>query len=746
LKYIRPLKNSDTNIGGKARGLQVLLNKNHHVPETYVCILEAYKKWLETGNIILEDLKEELNQVIQNDKDYIVRSSATLEDSPDHSYAGQLMSIPKVRGTDRILNSIVTVWESASSNSIKEYSIRKGIGQEIGVAVIIQEMLDPKFSGVVFTKNPINGIDEIIIEIVSGSSDKLLQEGIDPERWIYRWDKFVEKPEKHLIDEKIVQKIAKTSKKMEVSLSVPLDLEWIYYNDKIWWIQLREITTIDELDYYSNKISSEQLPGLIKPLIWSINIPLVCGSWINLLEEMIGTTSLKPSDMAKQFYYRAYYNMSKLGKAFEIIGIPRDSLEILMRGEKDASIKPKPPLRLYPRLLKFSVDKFFYERKLKAHLKKSKTAIKKFETQRVSNSKEALLVIDELFQYNQEASYYVIISQLLHSIFHQLFSRTHKNDISNLELEPEISSINPNYFLSKLSQQISISEIEELTIQKILDNENLSLKYLDFINRFGHLSDSGNDFSEPTWSDTPEHVLSLIKYQAKTHVNLSKKRIFKSGKSRLYRKVIRLYELREKISFNYTKSYGLFRKYFLIIAKDLVNRGILEEESDIFFLTYTQIQKLVITSSIEVIKNSIRDIKQEMEQMEHVFPPSEIYGEDPPPVLSKNIDTTIFKGIAASKGYYKGIIKHVKTFNEFDQVEPGEILVIPFSDISWLPILSKAGAIISESGGILSHAAVIAREYEIPAILGVKNTHNLPDGSHVLIDGFKGLIQMIEKN
>jgi len=93
-----------------------------------------------------------------------------------------------------------------------------------------------------------------IIETVSGRSEKILQKGIDPDRWIYRWGKLLEKPEKSRINEKIISKIAAASKYLEVKIGSPLDLEWVYYNDQVWWIQLREITTIDEHDFFSNKL------------------------------------------------------------------------------------------------------------------------------------------------------------------------------------------------------------------------------------------------------------------------------------------------------------------------------------------------------------------------------------------------------------------------------------------------------------------------------------------------------------
>ena len=126
-----------------------------------------------------------------------------------------------------------------------------------------------------------------------------------------------------------------------------------------------------------------------------------------------------------------------------------------------------------------------------------------------------------------------------------------------------------------------------------------------------------------------------------------------------------------------------------------------------------------------------------------IEPPSRIYGEDPPPPLIGGENLTQVKGLAASNGYYKGRLRHVKSISDFTHVEPGDVVVVPFSDISWSPLFVKSGAIISESGGVLSHAAVIAREFRIPAVLSVEGAFRLPDGQMVVVDGFTGTITVV---
>lgn len=698
---------------------------------------------------LLEDITNELAPLIAKNRIYIFRSSAKYEDSKEHSYAGQFKSVSGVKGIENIIHAIQDVWKSSESESIQYYSSKIANKNEIKLAVIIQEMIEPDFSGVVFTKNPNTGIDETIIEAIPGVSENILQQGKDPYRWVYRWNKIIEEPEKRVIKEDVIIEIAQISKQIEKKLGYPLDLEWVYSNDKLWWIQLREITTIEKYDYYSNRISKDHLPGLIKPLIWSINIPLVCGAWITLIEEILGKTELRPETMAKQFFFRAYYNMGLLGQVFEKIGIPKDSLELMMEGNKDTKYKVKPPLMMYPKIIKFVLEKSFFEKQLNSHLKKSDLLIEEYNNKKSEDLLELIDYIDGVFNFNYSAAYYVIISQLLFSVFNTLFrNRLEKNSIpvEGYEFGLIKLEINPNIHLEDIISDLGNIPLSNVTLEKIYSNDKIRKKFNDFLDNFGYLSDNGNDFSEPTWIETPEHVVGLINLYHKIDIDPKKQeKTHNVNNWWLYKKNLKLYELREKISFNYVKSYGLFRQYFLQIGKLFVNKKIIENKNDIFYLTHEQIKKIILNNESKSQNPIIKEIKYKMNQNELIFVPQEIYGDHEPPIINDQNSRSIIKGTPASKGYVKGSIRYVRHLKEACKIKNGEIIVIPFSDISWMPVLTKAGAIVCESGGILSHAAVVSREYGIPAIMGVKDAYSIPEGTNVVIDGYTGTIIVDEK-
>lgn len=121
-----------------------------------------------------------------------------------------------------------------------------------------------------------------------------------------------------------------------------------------------------------------------------------------------------------------------------------------------------------------------------------------------------------------------------------------------------------------------------------------------------------------------------------------------------------------------------------------------------------------------------------------------IFGDDSPPIVRKDAVSKRLNGLPSSKGYYEGPAKIVMGLSDIDKLVQGDVLVIPFTDFSWTPLFAKAGAVISESGGILSHCSIIAREYGIPAVVAVEGAIRIPDNARIIIDGYTGEIQIIQ--
>jgi pyruvate,water dikinase len=130
--------------------------------------------------------------------------------------------------------------------------------------------------------------------------------------------------------------------------------------------------------------------------------------------------------------------------------------------------------------------------------------------------------------------------------------------------------------------------------------------------------------------------------------------------------------------------------------------------------------------------------KRELQECREMTLPSIIYGDQQPPLM--NHCGSRLKGTPTSRGYYRGAVKVVRGIRDFDKVEAGSVLVIPYSDVGWTPLFTKAGALIAESGGMLSHSSIIAREYNIPAVVSVSGACQLKDNTVVSVDGYLGEI------
>ena len=120
------------------------------------------------------------------------------------------------------------------------------------------------------------------------------------------------------------------------------------------------------------------------------------------------------------------------------------------------------------------------------------------------------------------------------------------------------------------------------------------------------------------------------------------------------------------------------------------------------------------------------------------------FGEDFVPTRDDEAPATTLHGTPSSRGTHYGVARVIRGIAEFDRVEEGDIIVIPFSDVGWTPLFAKAGAVVAESGGMLSHSSIVAREYGIPCVVSVSGAMSIPDGSMAVVDGYRGIVTLQE--
>ena len=769
--------------GSKAAQLHFLISKKLPVPVTHVCVWDAHAAYLENGSEVLAAIQQEITQKLDLTKSYAVRSSANVEDGQKHSFAGQFASVLDVRGLQNILDAIHSVWESARNPKLSSYLDGSDTSfDQLRMAVILQEMVQPAVSGVAFSKNPLTGLDEIVVEAVAGSGEALVQDGATPARWIYKWGAWITQPAQTQIDKSIIGDVVAKTRSIAEIFNRPLDLEWVYSGTAVFLVQLREITALDNINIYSNRISREVLPGIIKPLVWSINVPLVNSAWIDIFTELIGPNDIEPDDLSKSFYYRAYFNMGVIGRVFAELGMPKETLELMMGlegGNETPKFRPSNKvLRHIPRMLKFALAKLLYRRDIEKFLPEMDHVYAVFNAKPLAemNESELLAALNELIAFNRQAAYMNIIGPLLMLLYNSLFKRSLSRTglkYENFDMTHNMVGIEkyaPGTHLDKL--RAAYRQLD-LSLQEKVKNggypefqastavpENFRQETAEFIKNFGHLSDSGNDFSRVPWREDPDFVLNMIvnwdnhpggsSSQPKGYPESTENKMLNwdtaplspSKKWRMnwqYQQARRFRLYRDAISFKYTYGYGLIRNYLLALAARFEERGLLTTADDIFYLYIPEVRALVDGDFQAQVSDLVQSRRREIAQVEEVVLPEIIYGDAVPPPEMQDLRQTRLSGIPTSGGYYRGQVCIINNLNEFDKMHPGAVLVIPYSDVSWTPLFAKAGAVIAESGGILSHSSIVAREYMVPAVVSVLGAGQLlKDGMTVTVDGYKG--------
>lgn len=320
-----------------------------------------------------------------------------------------------------------------------------------------------------------------------------------------------------------------------------------------------------------------------------------------------------------------------------------------------------------------------------------------------------------------------------------------------------------NVALKKLADDIqSQEELKKAVMdEEIIENSFLtnmknnypdfSIKLQKFLDEFGWKSNSSYcAFGSLSWFEDITSLFSLIKvllqsdkkipinnkYQA---ILTEIKRCFSDKKgTKVYKKIkeIRNYHMnREESLYMIEMCYGLARR--IVFEMNQRFPEIFDQPKDILFLTLDEVYSL--PSGLNDYKNRIKIRKANRHKNEKLWNNISLGAQT-------DLKNTLI-GISGNRGYCRGRVKVILTLQEFDKMQSGDILVCRYTDPSWTPLFVLASAIVSDTGGPLSHSAIVAREYNIPAVLGCGNaTDALQDGQEIVVDGDKGIVSILSLN
>jgi len=272
----------------------------------------------------------------------------------------------------------------------------------------------------------------------------------------------------------------------------------------------------------------------------------------------------------------------------------------------------------------------------------------------------------------------------------------------------------------------------------------------------------------PRWHEAPEHVFNILKaiVQDETPQGSLDKKQGRDTKSeqeietrvksqtigwikwKLISTVLNFARnyiiFRENQRFNLDRWITMNRKIYLAIGRIFQGKAILSEPSDVFFLRKNEIRRIsegkCTNNEREKIKRVVKERKDEFLGNENVTPPKFLQGNCESNDSPQKFETKL-AGIPASKGILTGPVRVLDRIDDIWRVRTGEILVVPRTDPGWTPVFSKIGGLITETGGLLSHGAVVSREYGIPAVTNIPDACRIfKTGQTITIDGSKGTI------
>jgi pyruvate,water dikinase len=750
--------------GNKANSLIFLHHYGFNIPLTYLVTTGTYENYLAGDSTLNDRMRSELEELPA--RTWAVRSSTSAEDSHEFSFAGQFQTVINVSGTDAIISAVRQVWDSARILNDNDYIRKTGVSS-IRCGVIIQEMIPARLAGVSFSRNPVTNQNETVIEAVEGAGEELVQKGVTPLRWRIRKEVILEGNDRHPMIE-IIKKVASDTERLRRYYGKHIDIEWVHDGIHLYYLQLRQITAKKDLSVYSCKMAREMLPGQVKPLVWSVNIPLVNGTWIGLLEEITGPLDIKPEDLAKPFYYQAYFNIAVLGSILQKIGIRPDSLEKFMTGNGSGMHSFRPGIRTVRhtfRIIRFLKSKMAFEKTFlrEFELLKARCRELSLNLDKEFNPETYGRLYEQLFENGRRLAYLNIVAPMLGTMYHKGLKK--KLEKAGLEYDtldfrkdfPELVDYEPLPHMVEIRKEIEAlpQAIRErctsmAALRSLPEASEISRKVGHFTELFGHLSESGTDLSYVKWKEDPEALFRLIlnsdmhgrKGELYTLESLEERGIKVTASLRkAYLRAGKFKVYREQISSLYIYGYGLFRRLFLLAGRELVSRGLLERADDIFYLTRTEVDEIIKhngSAASSDYRDRVRNRMSEMEETKDIVLPVVIYGDEAP--LPETGRSKNHSGTGTSPGSYTGTTRVVKNLTDFEKVSRGDVLLIPFSDVSWTPVLAKAGAIVSETGGMLSHCSIIAREMGIPAMVSVANACAIGSGLKVTVNGSNGVL------
>lgn len=834
--YDKMSKNVDIKeVGGKAYNLIKLAQIGINIPECFYITTEFFYKFLgenidlykrmlkeyseENREKIIElitktdfdeELKTEVNSRLVKFNKLAVRSSATDEDGATCSFAGMLESYLNVEKQD-VFDAIKKCFISCFSKRVMEYRKNNNlINENISMAVIIMEMVDADFAGVVFTSNPrTNNPDEVYITAVEGLGEAIVSGKENSSDYALNiFNEIVYKNETEFkVEEKLLIEIAKTAKMIEEKDEHRrgLDIEYAVKNNEIYILQSRLITTSSHIDKNKNRTILdnsniiESYSGVTTPLTYTFAKEVYSKIYHQTLrnfcvsEKAISSIEDDLNNMLyfyeNKIYYKlnSWYKMTSLYPGYEKNKRYMENMMGVKTPLEETNGQAKT--RLVKIYAKFIYKMLRMKKDSAIFLKRFNEVTGDYRNNKFDGktNKELINIYETLENEIIDDFTTPIANDMGAMVFYGILTdKVKKKSILNgdgliskiLSKQGNVESVKQTTMLLDLVDEIKKDE-KILKIFQEEDNtyliDELGKNELDifkkinmYIQKFGARSMEELKLETITLNEDPTFLFNTIKSYLSIDTNenttvdiIDDSEIlnhYKFLEKFLMDKLIKCTKYfirnRELLRLQRTYIYDIIRNIYLAIGRNLEKEQIIDNYRDIFYLEKKEISDFVNGTEMKNIKSVIHNRKEEYlenkgkEIYERMYFYGDVKKENMIPIYSMQETNSDDTTLKGVAGGGNVKIGIVKYVQEpSEKFEKGYILMAKRTDPGWTILFPMAEAIIIERGSILSHSAVVAREMGKTLVVGVRGlTEKVRDGDKVKVDGINGTIEIIGEN
>ncbi|HET7274102.1 MAG TPA: rifamycin-inactivating phosphotransferase [Longimicrobiaceae bacterium] len=751
---------------------------------------------------------------------YAVRSSATAEDSPTTSFAGQHDSYLNVVGTEAVLSHIRRCWGSLFTERAVNYRLRNGIDhQSVRMAVIVQRMVFPQAAGILFTADPVTGNRKVTsVEAGFGLGEALVSGIVNPDVYKVREGDIVSRsiatkklalraaptggtheravdPERQgqpALTDAQVMRLAQLGRRIEAHFGRPQDIEWCLVDDDFQIVQSRPITTLfpiptaadGENHVYISVGHQQMMTDPMKPLglsFWQMTTPRPMAEAGGRL--FVDVTALLASPGSRAGF------LEMVGRSDPLI---RDALQtVLDRGDfipllPDENPAAPPagdapdPIETDPAIVERLIERSQASiAALKREIRtKSGTVLLDFLLKDLDELRRILFDPEShrVFMTAMEATWWLnekLAEWLGEKNAADVLTRSVPHNVTSemgLALLVVSDAIRPHPEVVALLKQVDDEDfLDELP--RLPGGRETREAIETWLDSYGMRGVGEIDITRPRWTERPSMLVPILLGHIENFEPGAAERRFEQGRQEALNMEMDLLarlralpdgarkaaetklmidRVRTFIGYREYPKYGMISRYFvykralIAEAERLVRAHVIREKEDIFYLTFQELHEVVRTHQVD--DRLIRQRKDAFISYKALTPPRVITSEGEGisgAYRRGDLPAGALVGLPVSAGTVEGRARIILDLAKAE-VEPGDILITAYTDPSWTPLFVGIAGLVTEVGGLMTHGAVIAREYGLPAVVGVEDaTRLIEDGQRIRVNGTDGYIEIL---